>query len=404
MIKMFSAFTEEIDNVDAAISGILEQLDFENKPLMKNTLGILHCFHEFIDSGVIKALSEKMPFDIIGITTPYVCLPNKSSSMGLMLNILTSNDANFITGLSEPIDNGGGNLAQVMEKLCDGISAKLKEDATSAEPSVHEPKVRMFMAYGPFMHILNINGDEFVERISSRFANIPVFGAFAFSEEIDFSETYTLYNGESYANAGVIAAITGNVQPSFLTIAIPEKNILHELATVTKSTGNILNTINGMSVEDYAISKGLIEKKGDLDKLYTTPMIAKLDDGSKVIRVCIGGDGQGGAVMGGHVPEGAKIGFSIMELSDIISTSSEIAGEAVKILDGKNLILYSCMARLEFLGPRNRELEAETICKIMGNSQSFYYASAGGEIYPQRLPGGKVANHLQNYSLVVCIL
>jgi hypothetical protein len=391
---MFSAFTEEIDDVETAVSGILEQLDFENKPLMKNTLGILHCFHEFIDSGVIKAISEKMPFDVIGITTPYVCLPGKSSSMGLMLNVLTSDDANFITGLSEPIDNGGGNLTQVMEKLNNGILAKLKKD---------DPPV-MFMAYGPFMHILNINGDEFVERISSSFANIPVFGAFAFSEEIDFSETYTLYNGESYANAGVIVAITGNVQPSFLTIAIPEKNILHEFATVTKSTGNILNTINGMSVEEYAISQGLIEKEGDLDKLYTTPMIAKLDDGSKVIRVCIGGDGQGGAVMGGHVPEGAKIGFSILELSDIISTSSEIAREALKILDGKNLLLYSCMARLEFLGPKNRELEAETICKIIGNSESFYYASAGGEIYPQLLSGGKVANHLQNYSLVVCIL
>ncbi|MCL2809917.1 MAG: hypothetical protein FWD24_07645, partial [Treponema sp.] len=84
MIKMFSAFTEEIDDVDAAISEILSQLDLEHS-LMKNSIGILHCYHEFIDSGAVKTLSEKLPFDIIGITVPYVCLSGKASSMGLML-------------------------------------------------------------------------------------------------------------------------------------------------------------------------------------------------------------------------------------------------------------------------------------------------------------------------------
>ena len=52
MIKMFSAFTEEIDDVDAAISEILSQLDLEHS-LMQNSIGILHCYHEFIDSGVV---------------------------------------------------------------------------------------------------------------------------------------------------------------------------------------------------------------------------------------------------------------------------------------------------------------------------------------------------------------
>ena len=103
---MFSAFTEEIDDVDAAISEILGQLDLEHS-LMKNSVGILHCYHEFIDSGVIKALSKKLPFDIIGITVPYVRMPGKASSMGLMLNILTADDVNFITGISGSIDIGG---------------------------------------------------------------------------------------------------------------------------------------------------------------------------------------------------------------------------------------------------------------------------------------------------------
>ena len=393
MIKMFSAFTEEIDDVDAAVSEVLSQLNLEQS-IMKNSVGILHCYHEFIDSGVVKALSEKLPFDVIGITVPYVRLSGKASSMGLMLNVLTGDDVDFITGISDPIDIGGANLKQVTDKMCIGISAKLNNNE----------KPPMLMAFGPFLHVLKINADEFVNNISSSFPDTPVFGAFSFSEEIDFSKCYFLHNGKSYECSTGLIAITGNVNPSFLTMAVPEKNISGELATVTKSVGNILHEINGMSVEDYIVSIGLVEKKGNLEKLYSTPMIAKLDDGSAVVRVCIGGDGQGGAVMGGHVPIGAKIGFTMLELSDTVSTSEEISKKAMEIFDGRNIIIYTCMARLEFLGTNKREMEANTICDILGDTTSFFIAYAGGEIFPSKLANGKFVNHLQNFSIVLCML
>jgi len=393
MIKMFSAFTEEIDDVKTAITEISAQLDLE-KSLMKNSVGILHCYHEFIDSGVVKALSEKMPFDIIGITVPYVRMPGKASAMGLMLNILTSDDVNFITSLSDPIENGGGNLTQVTEKMCKEISANM----------IDGEKPPMLMAFGPFLHVLKIDADEFVNNISGCFPDIPVFGAFSFSEEIDFSKCYMLYKGQSYESSAGLIAFTGNVNPSFLTMAVPEKNIIGELAIATKSTGNILHSINGMSVKDYAVSIGLIENNNNLEKLYSTPMIAKMDDGSTIVRVCIGDDGLGGAVMGGHVPEGAKIGFAMLELSDTISTSSEIAKKAMEIIDNRNIIVYSCMARLEFMGTNQRELEAKTMCDFLNDSMCFYIAYAGGEIFPFKLKNDKYVNHLQNFSIIMCML
>jgi len=393
MIKMFSAFTEEIDDINAAVSEVLEQLNLEHS-IMKNSVGILHCYHEYIDSGVVKALCEKLPFDVIGITVPYVRLSGKASSMGLMLNVLTGDDVNFITGISDPIDIGGGNLKQATEKLCGGISAKLNSNE----------KPPLVMAFGPFLHVLKINADDFVNNISACFPDIPVFGAFSFSEEIDYSKCFFLYNGKSYESSTGLIAITGNVNPSFLTMAVPEKNIVGELATVTKSAGNIMHEINGMSVEDYAVSIGLIEQKGDLKKLYSTPIIARLDDGSKIVRVCIGGDEQGGAVMGGHVPVGSKIGFTMLELSDTVSTSEEISKKAIEIFDGRNIIIYTCMARLEFLGTNKREMEAETICNVLGESTSFFIAYAGGEIFPFKLANSKYVNHLQNFSIIVCML
>ncbi|MCL2440112.1 MAG: FIST C-terminal domain-containing protein [Treponema sp.] len=392
MIKMFSAFTEEIDDVGTAISEILSQIDLSNS-LMKNSIGILHCYHEFIDSGVVKALSEKLPFDIIGITVPYIRLSGKASSMGLMLNILTGDDVNFISGISDPIDIGGGNLFSVSEKLCSDVSSKLNNETPP-----------MLITFAPFLHVLKINADEYIDNISGFFKNVPIFGSFSFSEEIDFSNCYSLYNGQSYENSASLIAITGNINPSFLTISVPKKNIVGELATVTKSDGNIVNEVNGVSIEDYVISMGLIKQKGDLEKLYSTPMIATLEDGSTIVRVCIGGDGHGGAIMGGHVPEGAKIGFAMLEVSDNISTSSEIANKAIEILNNRNIMVYSCMARLGFMGANQRELEAKTICDVFGNLDNFFLAYSGGEIFPQKLASGKFANHLQNFSIIVCLL
>ena len=391
MIKLFSAFTEEIDDVVFAVNDILNQLDIVNS-LKKNSVGILHCYHEFIDSGVVEALSGKLPFDIIGITVPYICVPGRASSMGLMLNVLTDDEAEFVTGISKPLDKGGGNLSQAVEEMCGEIKAKNNE------------KPVMIMAYAPFLHVLNINADEFVDDISKAFPNTPVFGGFSFSEEIDFSKCFVLYNGKSYENTACVITISGDVSPSFLTIAVPEQNILGELATATKSTGNILHEINGMSVVDYVISIGLIDNKDDLEKIYSTPIIAMLEDGSKIVRVCIGGDGQGGAVMGGHVPVGAKIGFTILELNDTISTSGEIAKKTVEILDGRSVIVYTCMARLEFLSANQRELEAKSICDIIDGSADYYLAYTGGEIFPYLLPNNEYVNHLQNFSIVVCVL
>jgi hypothetical protein len=391
MIKMYSAFTEEIDDIDVAVSEIVEQLDLE-KSMMKNSVGIINCYHEFIESGVVKALSEKLPFEIVGITVPCVHLSEQAVTMGLMLNMLTGDDVEFATGVSEPIVDG--KLSSSMGKLCADVTSKLKD---GVKPS-------MIMAYGPFVHALKVDGDELVDCISTAFPDVPVFGSFSFTAELDFSKCYVLYNGESYETASVLIAITGDIKPSFFTVSVPEVNILGELATVTSSAGNIIHTINGMPVEDYAVSTGLVEEKGQLDKLYTTPIIAKLDDGTIIVRVCIGGDGEGGAVVGGHVPVGATIGFTLLELPDIVSTSTEIAKKSIEISEGKSVIVYSCMARLEFLGMHQRDTEAKAICDVFGDNVNFCLAYVGGEIFPHLLEGGKYINHLQNYSLVVCVM
>lgn len=394
---MLSAFTEEIDDVEAAVSEIFSQLDLGG--LMKNSLGILHCYYEFIDSGLVKTLSEKLPFEIVGTTMPYVCLPGKKSLMGLILNVLTGDDVDFITGISEPVEtidtaDNINTAAPAMAALHAMISGKLEKPG--------ETKPAMLLTFMPFRFY--ISGDEFVGQLNKLFPDVPFFGALPMSDEPDFSKSYVLYNGEHYEKSAVAVALTGNVNPEFLAMAVPERTMLREKVTVTEAAGNTIRSVDGIIPEDYLISIGLVEKKGELGKLIATPMIVDLEDGSRRIVICLGGNERGGLILTGNIPAGSKIGFSVIESSDIVSTSGELTRKALEISDGRNMLIYSCVARFWFLGPTNSDLEIQEITGAVSDGAPFYAAYCGGEIFPQQLPGGRIANHFQNYSLIICIL
>ena len=68
MIKSFVATTREVDDVQAAVAEITAALDLE-KNLLKNSLGVISCFSDFEETGVLKAICDSLPFDCIGSTT-----------------------------------------------------------------------------------------------------------------------------------------------------------------------------------------------------------------------------------------------------------------------------------------------------------------------------------------------
>ena len=67
MIKMQVARTSEIDELDMAIDEIKSQIDFS--ALKKNAGGIIFCHIDFVESGLVEALCETLPFNVIGMTS-----------------------------------------------------------------------------------------------------------------------------------------------------------------------------------------------------------------------------------------------------------------------------------------------------------------------------------------------
>jgi hypothetical protein len=382
-MKMFTAFTEEIDDVDLAVSDLWGQLNLDQNRL-SNSLGIIHCYSDFIDSGVVKAISEKLPFDTVGSTTISTSANSGIGSMGLSITVLTSDEARFISGVSAPVtDSADAPLTELYNRITAGLSEK---------PS-------MLMPFMPFL--ITVGGDEFIEKLDSLSGGIPAFGTLAISDEPDYSRCYTFYNGESYPASMTLTLIVGNTAPEFLSVSVDEENILKQKAVITGANRNILQTINNMPAVNYLESIG-IAKDGNVSGLQSMPFIIYLEDGSMLIRSCIGGTGDGSLILCGAIPVNSIISLAVMGFEDVIRSTEAKVTEARAAAKGRGMLMYSCAGRNWCLGMKPLA-EHEKVKECLGG-EPYHFVYSGGEIFPSRPGGGRAVNHLQNDSLIICIL
>ncbi|MDR0689863.1 MAG: FIST C-terminal domain-containing protein [Spirochaetaceae bacterium] len=384
MITMLNAFTEEVDDMEAAVSEILEQLDVDHR-LLAHSLGILHCYSEFCENGIVKALCEKLPFDVVGSTTSSLSASGRMSEMGLALTVLTSDTVQFKSGVSEEVkDSAEAPVTELYKRLIDPLPRK---------PALLLPFIPFLMIPG---------GDEFVAQIDALSGGIPAFGTLSISNEIDFSRCYTIYNGEYYPAALVLTALIGDVEPIFMNTSINEESILKQKAVITEVNRNRVQTINNIKAAAYMESIGLA-KDGKISGMESTPFVVDLEDGSRLVRANIGSNEQGEMILCGAVPVNSPVAFASQGFNDVVETASEKAAEAAKAAQGRGILMYSCAARYWVLGLQIRaELEAVEAC--IAGTAPYHLVCSGGEISPQFLSNGKVANHLQNNSLIICIL
>jgi hypothetical protein len=381
---MLSGYTEELYDVYMAIGEVQQTLDLEGG-LLSHSFGILHCNADFVDNGFVEAICDVMPFEIVGSTTTTQGVNHQITTSGLSLTVFTSDDAEFHTGMSAAV---GDDMPAAVSGLYGRLIAPLRES----------PK--LLLSFVPFM--ATIGGDEFVNQLNELTEyQAPVFGTLPISNEADYSRCYTLYNGKAYTSSLVLVAITGNLVPTFISSVIYDENLLAPTGTATASFKNILAEIDGIPAEQFLVNAGLAQP-GGLANLVTMPFVVDMPSGERIIRSCLSGDGNGGAILCGNIPVGGKISFVNMSFDEVMRSAGEVAELAEREAQGRGILLYSCAARGWALGADTlaelRLLQA-TILR-----SSFQGSCSGGEIFPQWLEDGRVVNRPQNASLTVCIL
>jgi hypothetical protein len=382
---MLTAFTEEIDDAETAISEILDQLRLDDH-LRANSVGILHCACEFDESDLVQKLCARLPFDVVGCTSVSVQVPGVISQLALTLSVLTSDEVRFVSGVSAPIsDDLDAPVTEVYERVIGSLAER---------PA-------LIMPFIPFM--TTIGGDEFIARIDELSGGkIPAFGTLPITNEADFKRVYTIHNGAFHATSLVLLGLVGKVDPLFFSASVDESNILKQKAIVTGVHKNILKTVNDMPAVTYLESLGL--SSGDsVSGFESMPFVMGLDDGSTLTRACIGSTPDKSLVLCGSVPPGSTLAIGAMGADDVVSSTGAKLREALEKIGGRSVMMYSCAGRYWALGMKIMA-EHEEVERCLGDSLPYHFVYSGGEIFPSFLEDGRISNLLQNDTMILCAL
>ena len=379
MIKSFIATTREIDDAQVAVDEILAALDCD-KNLMKNSLGIVSCFSEFEETGVLKAICNALPFDCIGATSCVCAADQEIDQIILVVTVLTSDDCEFRT-TAFPINEN------YEDAVCSAVSELMEN---------HSEKPALFLSYFPLSK--TIGGDMILAVLDQTANEIPVFGTVAVDHNVDYSTAGTIFNGNLYKDEAVLCAVYGPVSIAFEVVSLDENKIRKQKAIITESKGSLLIGVNGKSVREYLPEIGMKES----EFLGLVPFVIDHKDGTKpVARAVYAFTPEGYAVCGGAMPEGATLSIGRVDADDVLSTTENMFEQLVD-KDNNFILSYSCLARYLALG-LNVTSEAEKI-KAAADGANYHFAYSGGEICPLSDSDGKLKNYFHNYSIVFCKL
>jgi hypothetical protein len=385
MIKIITAQTDEADDVESAVSGILSQ--FDNRELKKNTVGIVSCFSDFVGSGVVVALAAKLPFPIAGCTTLAASANGVQGDVLLIVTALTSDDVEFETGVTGPIaaeDEGP------LKAAWDEVSAKRKE------------KPALMISFAPLLN--NVAADFFAEAWSAITGNVPNFGTLAVDHNQDYHESQTFLGAEAFRDRYVFVLCYGNLEPRFFMGGIPEEKAFMEKGVVTSSQGNQLKEVNGVSVARYLVSLGLeADENGVIQGVNSFPFILDYNDGTQpIIRVMFAIAPDGSAVCGGKIPVGATLTVGSLSAEKVLDSTTGVLEKILEESDGGSLLIFSCVGRY-FAQGYNSAAEMDLVQKILGD-RPFHLAYSGTELCPVYGKDGNTTNRSHNDTIVICLL
>jgi hypothetical protein len=383
MIKMITAFTTEADIAETAVADITAALQGK---LLRNSFGLVHCHYEFLSTGVYSAVCDAVPFETAGISCSLPATNGTSEPLTLTMTVLTSDDCFF---------TAAGYEGAARENM----SALVKETAERFAALVPDELPKMVITYTPFANLPS--GDAVSDAFSEVMPGVPLFGSNAVSDESDFTNSYTLHNGQYTEYGGNFVGIYGDVHPRFKMTSLREGTVFNTAGTMGRTDANIIYEIDDMPAWDYIVEKG-ISTDSTFKNVVAQPMIFRYPDGSTLMRNLLDVNFEDKSlILAGSVKPGAKIDFALISRDDVRHSAEGIAGDIEKHASSSGAaLIYSCATRLWTLGFHQTD-EIEIFSKILSDLP-YSFAYSGGEFFPQ-LVDGIYINTFQNNNLTVCL-
>ncbi|MDR2110286.1 MAG: hypothetical protein LBP32_03160, partial [Spirochaetaceae bacterium] len=259
MIRVLTAHTFEIDDPQAAVGEILEQLDLE-QTLRKNSVGLVFCPQDFITSGTMEAVCNALPFDVIGGTSQAVSVPGAMGEFMLAVMVLTGDTFLSAAGSSRPFD---GDEESRIRELYGRLSSSL-----AVPPSM------MFLIHP---QLTGFAGNQVVDTLDQVSGGRPLFGTVAVGETLKDQSPMIIHNGAAYSDRISLLLISG-VENRFCVESIPAMDIRNQPVLVTGASGNRLISINHIPAAEFMEKIGII-CNGALNAVSAFPLLIDNHDG-----------------------------------------------------------------------------------------------------------------------------
>jgi len=386
MIKTLVACTREVDDETLAIDEIMSALKIETE-LMKNSIGIISCHYEFVLSGIVKAVSDALPFDVMGTISSPLSITDNADSLLLTIMVITGDDIEFESALTPSL----------LEQPKTNIAESYK---TASAERLERPS--LILAFAPFMP--QNSGDDYVNVLSEVSNGAPCFGTIAIDDSDDFENCFMIYNGEHYPERMSMILVYGKIHPKFYFANISPERALDKSAIITKSDGHIIMELNGRSVDEFFADLGLTKASEDGYAMSSLPFLLDYNDGTpKVSKVFIGLTPERYALCAGATPEGSTLDIATTDKDDVLLTTEQIADKVIEDCKGASgLLIYTCISRGMVLAG-DQYSEINLINRKMAGKLPFMMAYSGGEFCPTQDSPGKAVNRFHNNAFIACL-
>ena len=387
MLKFLTASTAEVDDPEAAVAEILEQLDLANG-LLTRSIGIITCYKEFISIGTLDALCGHLPFDIVGCTVLGSATGATYGMEQLSITVLTSDEIQFSVSLSQEITKD--NSQKFIEETWRQARDKLPDDPG------------LCIAFFPLLD--DVSGGLMLRQLDTACGGLPIFGTLSNDALLDTQACHTFLNGEAHPRRFVLLLLHGALTPRFYTASISPKNVRHQKAIVTQSDGYLVNQVNNMPFIDYLASIGV--QKETLIALTTLPFMVDYGDGSPPVVLAIYSISPDGVLSSGQMPVGAVITFMEIDYDSVMETAEsalQLALEDVEKNRANGILAIPCLSRSMMISP-NVEAEMQKTTALLSGRLPYMLLYSGGEICPMRTAAGVLVNRFHNFTYTLAIL
>ena len=383
MIKMLTAYTTEIDEVDDALKEIFSQIDIGS--LSKNNVGLITCNFDYIETGFLSEISKKLPFPIIGMTTMASANIHGHSMYSCALTVLTSDDVEFVTAITNALEND--NYREEISGTYKKARAKLPGD-----PS-------LIFTFFPVHKTLS--GALMIRAFDEACGGIPFWGSLSTNIEIIHEKSHVFLNGETSPDVLAILLLYGPVKADFVVVSMPEMNIMQNRGIITDSEDCVIKSINGLPAKKYFESLGVIIMP---TAATNTPIMVYYEGTTEPVALAIFSINDDGSLLcGGEMPKGAAVAIGEINSSGIIASATAGLDRLLQSGLKGGAFLLPCVTRYVMLTP-NQSSEINLATDKFGKKIPFMLAYSGGEICPVRDETGKLQNRFHNYTFSACIV